>query len=100
MGDSVIFRPLKGSDFPILMDFMETHFRKDLGILALSKGNNYYYSIRILNYNYIYITKSIIIIQKIFLNNSIIIMLLREMANVVQLLFSLVSYFLIKDGNT
>merc|ERR1712150_270538 len=99
MGDLVIFRPLKGSDFPILMDFMETHFRKDLGILALSKGNNYYYSIRILNYNYIYITKSIIIIQKIFLNNSII-MLLREMANVVQLLFSLVSYFLIKDGNT
>ena len=76
---------------------MGTHFRKDLGILALSKGNNYY-SIRILNYNYI--IKSIIIIQKIFLNNSIIIMLLREMANVVQLLFSLVSYFLIKDGKT
>ena len=76
---------------------MGTHFHKDLGILALSKGNNYY-SIRILNYNYI--IKSIIIIQKIILNNSIIIMLLREMANVVQLLFSLVSFFLIKDGST
>ena len=73
--------------------FMGTHFHKDLGILELSKGN----SRILLNYNYM-----IIISKKIILNNSIIItiMLLREMANVVQLLFSLVSYFLIKDGKT
>ena len=72
---------------------MGTHFHKDSEILALSKGN----SRILLNYNYM-----IIISRKIILNNSIIItiMLLREMANVVQLLFSLVSYFLIKDGKT
>jgi len=107
----VIFRPPRGNDLATPMDFMETHFpmglvifpqpkneawewilfmgthfHKDLGILALSKGNNYYS--RILN------------LTKIILNIIINIMLLREMANVVQLLFSLVSYFLIKDGKT
>ena len=72
---------------------MGTHFHKDSEILAPSKGN----SRILLNYNYM-----IIISRKIILNNSIIItiMLLREMANVVQLLFSLVSYFLIKDAKT
>ena len=114
----VIFRPPRGNDLATPMDFMETHFpmglvifpqpkneawewilfmgthfHKDSEILALSKGN----SRILLNYNYM-----IIISRKIILNNSIIItiMLLREMANVVQLLFSLVSYFLIKDGKT